>query len=150
MSHGQDAFRFVHRLRVRWGECDMQGIVFNPHYMAYVDVALTEYWRAIGMVYPAALAEFGLDSFMVAAQQSYRAPARFDDDVDVAFRTAFIGTTSLRFAFLIRRDGAALFEGTATYVIADRETMQPKPLPPRLIQAISDFETVEPDRKPAV
>ena len=145
-----DPFRFVHRLRVRWGECDMQGIVFNPNYMAYVDVALTEYWRAIGMVYPQALAEFGLDSFMVAARQSYRAPARFDDDVDVAFRTEFLGTTSLRFAFAIRRGETALFEGAATYVIADRETMRPKNLPARLIQAITDYEAVAPELKPAV
>ncbi len=35
-----EAYRFFHRLRVRWAECDMQGIVFNPHYMMYFDVAI--------------------------------------------------------------------------------------------------------------
>ena len=37
--------RCEHVLRVRFGECDPQGIVFNAHYVAYFDVALTELWR---------------------------------------------------------------------------------------------------------
>ena len=30
---------FTHRLRVRFGECDPQNIVFNAHYLAYADIA---------------------------------------------------------------------------------------------------------------
>src|ERR671926_16488 len=37
---------FRHRLRVRYGECDPQGIVFNANYLAYFDVGITELWRA--------------------------------------------------------------------------------------------------------
>ena len=37
---------FVHPLRVRYAECDPQGVVFNGHYLAYFDIALTELWRA--------------------------------------------------------------------------------------------------------
>jgi acyl-CoA thioester hydrolase len=37
---------FVHRLRVRYHECDQQGIVFNANHFAYFDVVLTELWRA--------------------------------------------------------------------------------------------------------
>ena len=33
---------FVHELRVRYGECDPQGIVFNPNYLAYFDHTVTE------------------------------------------------------------------------------------------------------------
>ena len=39
-------FTFFHPLRVRWSEVDPQGIVFNPNYLAYADIALTEYMRA--------------------------------------------------------------------------------------------------------
>ena len=38
---------------MRWAETDLQGIVFNGHYLTYFDVAITEYWRAIGKPYPA-------------------------------------------------------------------------------------------------
>ena len=45
----RDDFRFFHSLRVRWAEVDMQSIVFNGHYLLYVDVAFTEFWRATGL-----------------------------------------------------------------------------------------------------
>jgi len=36
---------FVHELRVRYGECDPQGIVFNANYLLYFDVAFTDLGR---------------------------------------------------------------------------------------------------------
>jgi acyl-CoA thioesterase FadM len=27
-----------HELRVRYGECDPQGVVFNAHYLAHLDI----------------------------------------------------------------------------------------------------------------
>ncbi len=143
-------YRFIHRLRVRWGECDMQGIVFNPHYMAFVDVALTEYWRTIGLVYPDGWAAQGTDLFMVAASQRYADAARYDDLLDVALRTGYLGTTSLRFCFEIRREAAVLFEGQATYVVADRTSRRPRPIGSALLERILAFEAVTPDRKPEV
>lgn len=142
-----DPFRLVHYLRVRWGECDMQGIVFNPHYMAYVDVALTEYWRALGIPYPAAFLADGTDTFMVAATQAYRDAARFDDEVAVCLRVDTIGTTSLRFAFAIRRATDTLVTGTATYVLGDSASRAPRRLGDGLLQAIAAFEPIPPARK---
>ena len=34
-------------LRVRYGECDAQQVVFNARYGDYVDVAATEFYRAV-------------------------------------------------------------------------------------------------------
>ena len=34
-------FRCMHRLRVRWAEVDMQQIVFNAHYLLYIDYAMS-------------------------------------------------------------------------------------------------------------
>jgi acyl-CoA thioester hydrolase len=140
-------YRFSHRLRVRWGECDMQGIVFNPHYMLYFDVAFTEYWRAIGMTYPDALAAEGVDNFMVAAELRYRDAARYDDELDIFVRTAYVGTTSFRMGFSIRRANTILVEGTGTYVIGDRVSRAPRSLPERFINAVLAYEAIPPDRK---
>ena len=35
-------FRCFHRLRVRWVEVDMQKIVFNAHYLMYIDTAMMD------------------------------------------------------------------------------------------------------------
>jgi YbgC/YbaW family acyl-CoA thioester hydrolase len=46
-------FRCFHRLRVRWAEVDMQKIVFNGHYLMYIDTAMSDYWRALALPYAA-------------------------------------------------------------------------------------------------
>lgn len=38
---------FEFRLRVRYGECDAQGVVFNARYGDYVDIAVNEYIRTL-------------------------------------------------------------------------------------------------------
>ena len=42
-------FRFSFPKRVRYAECDPQGIVFNSRYLEYLDIGITEYWRAAGI-----------------------------------------------------------------------------------------------------
>ena len=125
----------------------MQGIVFNPHYMAYVDVALTEYWRAIGLAYPQAFAAEGCDTFMVAAAQNYRDAARFDDELDIRIRTEYFGTTSFRLAFAVQRAGTVMVDGSATYVLGDAVTRTPRALISVLLRAIEAYEAVPPARK---
>ena len=39
---------FRYRLRVRYGECDGQKIVFNSRYGEYADAAMIEYQRKLG------------------------------------------------------------------------------------------------------
>lgn len=72
-------YTFFHSLRVRWAEVDPQGIVFNGNYLTYLDVATTEYYRQLGMSYPADLLRGGGDLFAVKSTLEYRAPAHFDD-----------------------------------------------------------------------
>jgi acyl-CoA thioester hydrolase len=120
----------------------MQGIVFNPHYLMYFDVAFTEYMRAIGLPYPNAFAADDTDTFMVSIQADFRASARYDQEIAIFVRTAYFGTTSFRMAFSIRHDDEILVEGTATYVNGDRQTHAPRPIPTRLVDTVTHFETL--------
>src|SRR5207249_9856968 len=68
----REDFTFVHSLRVRWAEVDRQDVVFNGHYFLYFDVAVAEYWRAIGFRYPEDIVEkLGTDSYAVKASAEY-------------------------------------------------------------------------------
>jgi acyl-CoA thioesterase FadM len=84
---------------------------------------------------------------MVAANIEFRDAARFDDELDICIRTEYFGATSFRIGFSIRRDGAALVSGAATYVIGHRETRAPMKLPAALIARVTAFETTPPLRK---
>jgi len=86
--------RFSHRLRVRYGECDPQGIVFNANYMLYVDVVFTELWReAIGPWQD--MVQRGLDVVVAEANLRFLTPARFDDELDLTARITGLGQTSI-------------------------------------------------------
>jgi acyl-CoA thioester hydrolase len=144
LSVARSDFALLHPLRVRWAEVDRQGIVFNGHYLTYFDVGITEYWRTIGYPYPGALLEQGNDTFAVKATIEYKAPAQYDDLLDVMVRVGRIGRTSLQFVLQIDRGEAQLVSGELIYVIADAETRRPVPVPDFLRQAILRFERVPP------
>lgn len=57
-------FRCVHRLRVRWAEVDMQKIVFNAHYLMYIDTAMSDYWRALALPYEASMQTLGGEMYV--------------------------------------------------------------------------------------
>ena len=119
---------FRHRLRVRYHECDAQGVVFNAHYLTYCDIAITEMWRGLCGSYDK-LIERGVDHVVAESTLRFRAPARFDDEVDIDVAVLRLGTTSMDVGFAIRRDGAVLTEVRSRYVFVDPQTLQKKPPP---------------------
>ena len=141
--------RFRHRmpLRVRWAEVDAQGVVFNGHYLMYCDLCITEYWRAIGLVYPQALHALGCDTFVRKATLEYHDAALFDDELLVAGRSAAFGRTSLRFEVRMVRAAAperALVTAELVYVNADLQSRRPQPWPDEVRARIEAYEWVAP------
>jgi acyl-CoA thioester hydrolase len=126
----------THRIRVRYGECDPQGVVFNAHYFAYFDIALTELWREAAGGY-AGMMEDGIDLQVVEATARYKAPARFDDEIDVTIEVAKLGTTSMVTSLAIRREGALLVEGELAHVFVDTTALTKVPIPERVRTALA-------------
>lgn len=120
---------FTHRLRVRYGECDAQGIVFNAHYLAYVDVGLTELQRDAFGSYGQMIEDHGVDLVVAEAQVRYRTPARFDDLLDVELRVPRLGTTSMTLAFALSRAGEEVASGELRYVFVDARSWEKTPIP---------------------
>ncbi len=126
----------THRLRVRYGECDAQGVVFNANYFAYFDIALTELWREALGGYTAML-DTGVDMVVARASADFRGAARFDDALDVEIEVVRLGTTSLVTGLRIRRDGALLVEGEMVHVFVDRATLAKTPVPADIRAALT-------------
>lgn len=137
---GRADFRFWHRLRVRWAEVDKQDIVFNGHYLAYFDVAITEYWRELGLPYPAIVERWGTDLFVVKAGIEYHAPAHYDDVIDIGARAERIGNSSLHFRIGIFRGDEHLIAGELVYVNTNPETRTSSAVPAALRELIERFE----------
>jgi YbgC/YbaW family acyl-CoA thioester hydrolase len=140
-------FVCVSRLRVRWAEVDMQKIVFNGHYLTYIDTAVAEYWREIGLPYPEGYVErYGNDVYLRKATVEYLGSARYDDLLAVYSRVSRLGRSSMTFLFEIRREGeeAPLVTAELVYVNADPESMKAAPLPEELRSRVQRYERLAP------
>jgi YbgC/YbaW family acyl-CoA thioester hydrolase len=145
----REAFKFIHRLRVRWAEVDRQGIVFNGHYLMYFDVGVTEYYRAIGLPYPEGLAQHGTDLYVKKAEIEYHGSAQYDDEIDVCVRVSRLGRSSFDFSIGIFRQQELLVSGRLIYVNADPSTRKAAPVPEFLRAAIKAFESTQPEEAAA-
>jgi acyl-CoA thioester hydrolase len=119
---------FTHELRVRYGECDAQGIVFNANFLAYVDVVLTEIWRESMGSYDLLL-ETGVDTVVGEANMRFLAPGRFDDILRIEGGFGGLGATSTTLKLWFRRDDTLLVEADIRYVFVDLENWQKSPIP---------------------
>jgi len=128
-------FRFRDALRVRWAEVDMQKVVFNGHYLMYVDTAMGNYWRALALPYEATLQALDGDLFVRKSTLEYLAPAQYDDALEVGIRFESAGTSSLRFVAAVFRGDELLVHGELVYVWTDAVTRRPRPAPAALVDA---------------
>ncbi|TQM69221.1 acyl-CoA thioester hydrolase [Actinomadura hallensis] len=129
---------FTHRLRVRYSECDQQGVVFNGHYLFFYDVALTEMWRELVGEYGQMVRD-GYDLVVAEARIRFREGARFDDLVDVSMPLAHLGVTSMVVRPVFRVDGRLIADGEVRHVFIDPETKAKREMPPRVRAALEPF-----------
>jgi acyl-CoA thioester hydrolase len=132
------AERFRHRLRVRYDECDQQGVVFNSHYFAYFDVALTEAFRHAGYPYGEMTAS-GTDLMVAEAHARYRAPARFDDEIELEWWITRLGNTAMSTRIDVKRDGELLVEGAMRHVFVDLGEGGSRPMPDEVRAALTPY-----------
>ena len=105
---------FVHQIEVRYHECDMQGVVFNAHYLAYCDLAVGAWLRTtLGWT---GSAGDGFDWMLVRAELDWRSPATFGDVLAVGVGIERFGTTSFVVRFEGRVGDRVAYEARITYV----------------------------------
>jgi acyl-CoA thioester hydrolase len=128
---------FRYRQRVRYHECDPQGVVFNGIYLAYFDVAITELWRKAGG-YEAMIAD-GTDMVVAEAGIRYRAPLRFDDEFDAAVTVARLGETSMTTELRLERDGETVTEGELRHVFVTAGEGEKVPIPDAVREGLAPY-----------
>ena len=123
MSH---PFRYY--LRVRYGECDAQRVVYNPRWADYVDVGSTEFFRALG--FGEALATGALDYQLVKLTLEWKAPARFDQVLELSVYATKLGNTSFTVVteFRIAGEEQVVCKAETVYVNVDSKTLTKVPL----------------------
>ena len=127
---------FLHTHRVRYHETDAQGYLFNSRYLEIADVAMTEFFRALGWPYDKLTAN-GIDPSVVSAQLTFRAPARFDDVLEFRVSCTRVGRSSFELRHTVARGDAELAEITIVYANVDVAVGRSRALPTAITTALS-------------
>ncbi len=110
-----------HHHRVRYFECDQQGVVFNAWYLAWFDEAFGTFLDDGGVSYVALVAS-GTDVQLVHCELDWRGPLRWGDEADVLVRLVGIGAHSLTVAFRVVSGTRVVLDARTVYVTVGLET----------------------------
>ena len=130
--------------RVRYHEADAQGFLFNSRYLELADVAMTEFFRALGFPY-AHLVSAGADPSVVKASVEFRLPARFDEVLDIAVGCTRVGVASFDLATVVTRGQDTVAELLLTYVNVEARTATSRPLPEAVASALREEQADDVD-----
>lgn len=137
------------RIRVRYGECDAQQVVFNARYADYADLATTEYVRALVGKHQALL-DKGYDNQVVSLSINWRASARFDDVIELRVYPSHIGNSSFTLTtdFYLQSDKELrnIASANVVYVMVDSNSYEKRRIPDFLRERFEDSFDVTVDQ----
>jgi acyl-CoA thioester hydrolase len=127
---------FRYYLRVRYGECDAQRVVFNARWADYVDIGSVEFFHALG--FGEALASGALDYQLVKLTLEWKAPARFDQVIELSIYATHLGDTSFTVVTEFRIAGLeqVICKAETVYVNVDSKSLMKLPLSPEVRAAL--------------
>ncbi len=128
-------------IRVIYGDTDQMGVVYYANYLRYFEAGRNEFIRARGLRYRDFEAGFGLRLPVVEAQVSYRAPARYDDLLEVETSLVEVKRASARFGYRILREGEVVATGHTVHACVDLEGRIQR-MPPELVARLAGGERI--------
>jgi acyl-CoA thioester hydrolase len=122
---------FKHSIAVRFGEVDLQAIVFNAHYLAYCDDAVDTWWRGFSSdpQHTSPFASFGLDLLVKKATLEWHSSARLADRLEISCFVSRWGNSSFDVSFAGVVGARAVFDAVTTYVMVDVISRKPRRIP---------------------
>lgn len=105
---------------MRYAETDRMGVAYYANYFVWFEVARCELLRSLGGRYRD-LEEDGVLLPVVEAHCDYRAPARYDDDVDIHTTGSLRSRARVAFRYEVRRraDRTLLASGHTIHAAVD-------------------------------
>ncbi len=118
---------------MRFGETDLQGVVYYANYLVFAEVGRFAYLRHLGIVHERDLLARGVDFTIGEARVRYHAPLRFDDEYDIKVRVGEMRLSSWAFEYAVdRADGLHCADLSTIQVMLDRSTSRPMRIPGEL------------------
>ena len=133
---------FSYNFRIRYSEVDGQKIVYNSHYLTFLDVSIFEFFDAIGFNQEEYIKETNNEFHTVRAVVEYKAPATLGDTIEVLTRIKKIGNSSITFQqeIYLHESDKLLATGEIVWVNTNQVEMVPTTVPDYLRQLLKDYQ----------
>lgn len=133
--------------KIRYSDCDPQGIVFNGNYARYWDDALTDWLEEAGFG-GEELGGIGADVVTARVEMDFRASAGLGETLETDLSVERLGNTSMTVRFVTKRlsDDMVVTEGREVLVFVDPEDFRPTGVPSQIKERLGG----NPDRREAV
>jgi acyl-CoA thioester hydrolase len=107
-------------LRVRYPEVDAMGYLHHSRFFQYFEIGRVELLRSLGHSY-ADLERSGIFFVVVKVECKYKAPARYDEELQLTTRIQRQTPVRIDHAYELKRGETLLAEATTTIACVDRE-----------------------------
>lgn len=116
--------------KIRYSDCDPQGIVFNGNYARYWDDALTDWLEAAGYG-GESLGGSGVEAVTARIEMDFKASAKLGDVLETSIVVEDLGSTSMTLGVTTRRlsDDAVVAAGREVIVVVDETEFRPTAIP---------------------
>ncbi|GIH19895.1 acyl-CoA thioesterase [Rugosimonospora africana] len=118
------------RIRVRYNECDVQGVVFNANYLVYVDETVDRWITDT-------LGEDAIDVMVKKATVEWSSPARRGEVLDLVPAVSRWGRSSFDLTVTGSVGDRPVFTATLLYVNVEPGSKTPAPVPERVRAALA-------------
>jgi acyl-CoA thioester hydrolase len=135
---------FSESIRVRYNECDMQGVVFNANYWMYADDVVAQWMKvAVSQLRGegnavVTWADIGFDFMLKTATGTWHKGATYGDTLSAACSVTRWGNTSFDVFVSMTLKTEQIFDCTITYVSVTPGTHTPTPVPQQIKEALGN------------
>lgn len=116
---------FSNDYRIRYSECDQQGVVFNSWYLMFMDDAVDVWLRNLDMTFESR----GWEVMVKRSEIVWHESARHNETLTLQCEVSRWGNTSLDISIRGVVGGRPCFDGTMVYVVVDTTDHRPLPIP---------------------
>ena len=121
---------FIHRLEVRFRDCDPMGHVNNAVYLTYLEQTRFNHWRSLwGFGNPQTPPEMP-GVILAHVEADYKRPARYGDTLEIRLLVTSVGRSSFRYEYeMVDEQGRTVLTAATVQVMYDYKTEKPVPIP---------------------
>ena len=121
---------FIHRLEVRFRDCDPMGHANNAVYLTYLEQTRFSHWRSLWGFGTPQLPPGRPGVILARVECDYKRPAKYGDTLEIRMTIADLGRTSFHYEYeIVDQQGKTVLTAKTVQVMYDYDAGKPVPIP---------------------